>query len=164
MCVEFDEEIEFLSSISSLEQLIPPTRSTYIDINEELFVMKFVIDRQTALLFEKDSEKFKRLNNPGILENTIYGDRYYSDDEEFLVKYNDKFFWLEVNPEKSNYRESFFNYFRVDPMFEIREDLISVSEDYETGFLWMEIPLVCEADWEKIIEELEMQKGATVSS
>ena len=164
MCVEFDEEIEFLSSISSLEQLIPPTRSTYIDINEELFVMKFVIDRQTALLFEKDSEKFKRLNNPGILENTIYGDRYYSDDEEFLVKYNDKFFWLEVNPEKSNYRESFFNYFRVDPMFEIREDLISVSEDSETRFLWMEIPLVCEADWEKIIEELEMQKGATVSS
>ena len=164
MSVEFDEEIEFLSSISSLEQLIPPTRSTYIDINEELFMMKFVIDKQTALLFENDPEKFKRLNNPGILENTIYGDRYYSDDEEFLVKYNEKFYWLEVNPEKSNYRESFFNYFRVDPMFEIREDLISVVQDTETGFLWMEIPLVCEADWEKIIEEIEVQKGATPSS
>ena len=154
----YKDEIEYLSSISSLEQIIPPTRSTYIDMDNETFVMKFVIDKATERLFKCFPEEFNRLNNPGILENTIYGDRYYMDDESFMVKFQDEFFWIEVDPENSNYEESFFNYFRVDPLFEICMDQISIAKDKHTKFIWIKIPLVCEADWEKLSEAVNIEK------
>lgn len=119
------EFLEFVRDCSSVDDLIIPTKFSYLDLDNKCLIYRIKINEETFNHFS-NKKNIKKFLTHTIIENTLYGCAGIASDDSYVAYYKEKEYILNI-PRYECYFDIDYN-FGID--YDLTEVITSENKDY----------------------------------